>query len=201
MNAIALLKAAIALLMALQALGPNVPDDLRTQVNAVADQAIAEANYEIAHTSMPDSSTGGATNAPQTSSAPQTTVSPSSAPAPASQARIEIVSVDTTKSLDDVYHVADADIPTWGVATDTKSYIPLGAVLYNENGENNRNSQMTVTADDASQDAVLNGTGNFWGSPYNLYYYPLNYLFTTPGDHTITFRANGVEASIVLKSQ
>lgn len=195
MHAIALLQAAIALLTTLSGMGGSVPDDLRAQVLSVANSAIVEANYEITHSSMTDTSPVTDTTAASTDTSPAATPAAS---APAPQYRIEIVSPFPGKGLGRSYYVAPPGVTTWDTAPDEKYTISLGAVLYGPDGTDDRTSVMQVTATDDSQDKTIDGTGDLWGNPHNVYYYFFGYVFKTPGDHTITFSSHGVSQSVTV---
>jgi len=79
--------------------------------------------------------------------------------------------------------------------------IYLGAVLVRPDGSVENEADMEITATDASQNKTLEGTGNVssFGDPNNpKHYYPFRYEFHTTGEHTITFKALGVETSVTI---
>lgn len=201
MQAITLLKSAIALLIALQSMGTAVSPELRATILTVANQAIEQANYQIAHPTMTDQDPSG--NSENSDVAPSAGAAPSeqTQDTPQSQARIEIISVDPSKPLvGTTYSVAPDSVKSAGEATDIMQVATLGAIVYDANGDNDKTSAVAVETDDAAQDKTINGTGNINGSS-GLYYYPFNYLFRTVGDHTITFTVNGVSQSVTLEAQ
>lgn len=211
MQATLLLQAALSLLVALASLGTNVSPSLRQQVITVANEAITQANYEIANPPMTDTGTETTpvpdqTPTPGASSPAQGQVqAPAAAPqeqdAPATQAAIQIVTMDNVHQLTDTWQVAPASVTTAGEASSTNYVAILGAIVTDASGNVDKTATMTVTTDDEAQNTTIVGTGNFWGAPHNVYYYPYTYLFRTAGEHQITFTANGVSASVTLNSQ
>lgn len=123
-----------------------------------------------------------------TNSAPVPTVS-----TPMSQARIEIISPIAGKGLGrDPYTAADPIV-------DESNYVEIGAVLYGDDGAVLNTPEMVVTATDDTQDKTMEGTGTLYGQRPNFtYYYPFHYEFHTPGDHTITFSANGLTQIVTI---
>lgn len=205
MQAITLLKSAIALLLALQSMGAAVSPELRATILTVANEAIEQANYQIAHPTMTDQDPSGTTQNSDVAPSAGSTIGAQSQDQvqtpPASQARIEIISVDPSKPLvGTMYSVAPDSVKSAGEATETMQVATLGAIVYDADGNNDKTSAVEVQTDDATQDKTINGTGNMNGNS-GLYYYPFNYLFRTVGDHTITFTVNGVSQSVTLEAQ
>lgn len=112
-------------------------------------------------------------------------------------ATIEIINVDQNHPLDKPYIVT----PDWKHVVNINQFANVGAILRDETGQVVRDQDMTITATDETQNKVEHGTGDMTANPDNLYYYGFRYLFTTAGDHVITFAALGVEASLTLSAE
>lgn len=111
--------------------------------------------------------------------------------------RIEIVSVNDSTPLDHVFTA----VPD-GVPTSIENMANLGGILYADDEVTViRDADMTITCDDEDQDRELHGTGNLWGDPHNVYYYPFNYIFKEAGEHTITFTSGDLTATVTLKAE
>lgn len=116
---------------------------------------------------------------------------------PTSQAQIEIISPMPNKGLGRDY-LARAEV------LDEANYVSIGAILYNPDGSINETAEMTIISSDKDQDKVLDGTGDVWGGRYvdgqkqPVHYYAFTYNFKTPGDHEITFSANGLTKTITI---
>lgn len=150
---------------------------LQAQLNAMLAQ---QANQPI----MDNNSTAPLSPEPQNI--------PLTAPAPA--ATLQIVSPLAGKGLGRQY-VASPDIK------DESNYIDIGLIVTNPDGSVNTTATVNVTATDSSQNKEIVGTGTFWGNPHNVYYYPFEYQFKTPGDHTITFTVLGVTQSVTVTAK
>jgi len=116
---------------------------------------------------------------------------------PMSNAKIEIVNPYPDKGIGRDF-LARQDVK------DEQNYISIGAILYNDDGTVNQDTQMFVTATDETQDKTQDGTGTLWNNHYvdgqkvPVFYYPFTYQFKTVGDHTITFTAAGLTASVTI---
>lgn len=188
---IMMLKAVLALLIAVTSGGVAVPEQIRDQAIEIAQQAIATATSEGAKIAVQQTISIPQQVPTQTLPAQNNTTTMTD-PAPASQARIEIVSPLSGKGLGRKY-TSDPN------NTDDRNYIELGAVLYNDDGSVNQTADMTVgvTGPSGSSNKVINGTGNFAGY-LKVFYYPFHLDFTEAGDYTVTFTANGKTASVQL---
>lgn len=107
------------------------------------------------------------------------------------KASIKIVSPIGMKGLNREYAARETPL-------DEKNTLFIGAVVTNSEGEVVNDAVVKVTTSDESQDREINGTGDFWGNPHNVYYYPFTYEFRTKGDHKITFTAEGVSESVTI---
>jgi hypothetical protein len=159
------------------------------QAILVANQAIQVAQREIS------SMQSGTQSTPQNQNNSMT--EGTSTPAtqePVSLARIEIVNPWPGKGLGRQYKAAPQ-------ISDESNYIEIGAVLYNADGIVNTSAPMTVSATDSSQNKNLNGTGNYSPRVEGGYYYPFTYEFKSPGEHTITFQANGITKAVKVNAE
>lgn len=121
------------------------------------------------------------------------------ATAPISQARIEIISPIPTKGLGR-QHVASPTIEG------EDNYVVLGAIVYDANGNVDKNAVVTISATDASQNKVENGAGDMVtiytdGVKNQVLGYVYSYEFRTQGDHTITFSVNGLTKDVVINAK
>jgi endoglucanase Acf2 len=113
------------------------------------------------------------------------------------QAHIEIVSPIPGKGLGREF-LARADIK------DEKNYVSIAAILFKEDGSVDQTSEMSVVTTDELQNKTREGTGTLWNNRYvdgtqqPAYVYPFDYHFKTVGDHTITFAAAGLTASVTI---
>ncbi|MEK7072552.1 MAG: hypothetical protein AAB969_03210, partial [Patescibacteria group bacterium] len=94
-----------------------------------------------------------------------------------------------------------------GVSYDEKNYIYIGLVIINDDGSANKDSVVQIISTDSSQNKNLRDTGSFWSKPTGdikekfqggVYFYPYEYLFKTPGVHTITFRVGSLEKVLTV---
>jgi len=188
-----------------QAPVPPIVNPLSTPNNTVVNPMNTD-------TSAPSSSSAGNAPAPAvTESSPPT--------APASQARIEIGPARTAKGLDAAYaalpeycKLEDNSNPIVHNAIDCgwtanpypeNGEIDLVAFLYDADGSVNKTAPMQITATDPRQNRTKNGTGSlvgayFGGKLFKEFGYTFSYFFFTPGEHTITFSANGMSESVTL---
>lgn len=129
-------------------------------------------------------------------------VNPSAAPlsgdvqiATTSLARIDVIDIGAAVDGQNAPHfAAPAGTPSWDAAPDG-TFISVGAVVYDQNGYLSKNSQVSITASDSSQNAVLESATAC--DPTECYY-PYHYLFRWDGGHFITFSANGTSTTINL---
>lgn len=83
------------------------------------------------------------------------------------------------------------------------NYIMFGLIVYDEDGKNTNTAVVTVIATDSSQNKTMTSTGNqktmyYDGIARVMWYYPFNYEFRFPGQHTITFTAYSLTKSVTL---
>ena len=211
-SAIALLQAAIALLTLLLSPSVMIPDDLRTQAAAVANQAVIIANVEIAKSQAATSPITNPTPTPMPeNSTPAPAPTSPAAAEPVSQARIEIINPSPNKGLGRNYKANDYQMNNDGtlkagsVAPDESNSVYLGAVLYAADGSPVKDADMSITVG-TSTPVVLNGTGNMTkiyvnGAPQNVPFYPFNYEFRKSGHITFVFEAQGLSKSVELDVQ
>lgn len=86
---------------------------------------------------------------------------------------------------------------------DEFNYIELGLIVRDDSGKPIDNAIVTVTATDNSQNRTINGTGDVTPIYENNVkmitpYYHFSYEFKYPGEHTITFSAEGLTQSVIL---
>lgn len=116
-----------------------------------------------------------------------------------SMKKIEIISPLRGKGLDREYIASDK-------LESEANYIELGLIVYNDDGNITRDDEVTVETTDSEQDKVINGTGNVTsiyenGTKKTIYYYPFHYEFRSTGNHTITFKTNGMTESVTLEAK
>lgn len=90
--------------------------------------------------------------------------------------------------------------------TEKENFIVLGAVVYDANGNVDRDAVVTITTSDATQNKVKNGTGDVVtiypkDEKLQVLGYKFNYDFKTPGNHTITFSANGLSKEVTINAK
>jgi hypothetical protein len=115
-----------------------------------------------------------------------------------SQKKIEIISPMANKGLGRTYLARP-------ILKDEFNYIDIGLVVYDDDGKIVDNVKVDVVATDTSQNKSMNGTGNVTriypdGSVRVVPYYFYEYEFRTPGEHTITFSAEGLTKSVTLNA-
>lgn len=140
---------------------------------------------------------------------------PTPVPAPASEPTIiqpETMSPKPTpsqKELKLINPIADKGLGRQYLARpqikDEFNYIDIGLVVYNDEGTPIKNAVVEIVATDASQSKTMNATGNVKkiyvdGSSIMTPYYPFHYEFKTPGDHKITFTAEGLISEVILSA-
>lgn len=180
---------------------PGVPAEVRAQGEAIANQAIVVVSTELARLqSQPNVSLTPITNNQPSDTTNNSTgtnmteAQPEAEAAPASQARIEIISTNPKTPLDGNYFSYQSAL----ASSNPSNYIEIGAVLYNDEGENIRDAEMAITTSDPEQGKVKNGTSTFHQKKF---VYGIRYDFKTAGEHTITFSANGITESIVITAK
>lgn len=203
-QAIALLKACLALLMILGT--SQVTPEFRAQVMATVQEAVSTANAEIAKSTMQDTQSTAGTVTGQNEGTPGasagTTAPIQSVPVTmtsvASQAGIEIVSPISGKGLGRTYKAADS-------ISDESNYIVLGAVVYGDDGAPVDNAEIKVWVENSEGKVELtNGSGGnvmkVWknGVPTQVPVFQVEYEFQVAGPYTFTFSANGYTQSVTL---
>jgi len=113
-----------------------------------------------------------------------------------SKARIEIINPIATKGLNRPHSTS----PNFDQYGNPENEIYIGAVVYGEDGEPTRTAVVEVTTTDASQNKMINGTGNVTpiyvnGQKRQTSFYPFSYEIKTVGEHSITFSTNGLTTS------
>ena len=126
--------------------------------------------------------------------APQPTM-----PEPVSLAKIEIISPVPSKGLGRVYKTSGE----YDERGEPYNELYIGAIVYNEAGKPTKDLTVTITATDATQNSVVESTGNTTamvtqGSSTQIPFYKFNYQFKTLGEHTITFEAIGLTKSVTV---
>jgi len=112
------------------------------------------------------------------------------AEAPVSQARIKLFSSDSATGMGREYSaITDPTIERWDQASDNSNIVVIDLIVFNEEGKKDTNVDVKVTASDESQSKQLGGKQSY------------QYLFKTPGDHTITFEAYGVTESVTFNAK
>lgn len=124
---------------------------------------------------------------PDSEEEPMNEEEPKAAEAPVSQAKIELFSEDKATGLGRTYNaVTDPAVERWDQASDYSNFVVINFIAYNEEGKKESHADVKVTATDSSQSKQLGGKQEY------------QYLFKTPGEHTITFEAYGVSKSVTL---
>ncbi len=110
--------------------------------------------------------------------------------APVSQARIDLFSSDKATGMGREYNaITDDKIERWDQASDYSNFVVIDLIVYNEEGKKESNADVKVTATDESQSKQLGGKQSY------------QYLFKTPGEHTITFEAYGATKSVTFTAK
>jgi hypothetical protein len=127
---------------------------------------------------------------------PVPTVEPITQTQPTSMKSITIISPIATKGLGREY-LSRAEIK------DEFNYIELGLVVRDDADKVVKNVEVVITATDESQNKTLSNTGNVTpiyvdGVKIITPFYPFSYAFKTPGEHIITFVAEGLTQSVTL---
>lgn len=192
----------------------------RTTAQAILDDQLKNSNLESSTTnSAPQAPTPSAQSqtiptpaAPQTTPVPQYVPPVTIAPTPVSQARIDVVnySTDLTRQytamptgckliIGSNYNDVDCSPSSYP----TNGDVTLKAILYNDDGSVNQSAVMQITATDSRQNKTFNGTGNivtFYkdAQKQQVYGYVFGYHFLAPGEHIITFSAQGLSKSVTI---
>lgn len=199
-----MLKLAALSLLALLAQSPGLPEDFRSQAQAVAIQALAASDtiLSASSTNTVPSAPAPATPSPAapTAAAPVTTentnINNTPPPMPQSQARIEIISPIPGKGLGREYRMNTGPL-------DEANYIELGAVVYDDAGAPTNQPTVVITATDQGQGKTLTGTGNVTpiyvnGEKRVVPVYAYHYEFHSAGEHTITFASGNLTESVTV---
>lgn len=220
-QALALLKTAV-LLLTLVASTPSLPQTVKDEAIATANNAITFANIEIAKSHEPITGTGQYTQVVNTpvQPAPTGTIPVDIQPLVTTQTikkmtTIEIINPADGKGLGRNYvaydwdefnkpGVADSERPVGFKFPTEENYIYIGAVCKDESGSPVRDAQVQIVATDTTQNKTLNGSGSTTdvldnlGQKSKVIFYPFTYQFKTSGDHTITFTCNGVSQAVTV---
>lgn len=119
---------------------------------------------------------------------------------PVSLAHIDVISPYPGKGLGKAHSIS----PAFDQSGNPKNEMDIGAVLYGDDGDATGHPSMTVTATDASQNTVIDGTGvitpiHVDGQKRVVPVYTFHYEFKAAGEHVITFSANGVSKSVTVQ--
>lgn len=86
---------------------------------------------------------------------------------------------------------------------DEFNYIEIGLIVRDENGNPVKNAEVVITATDSSQNKTIDVTGDVTpryenGVKIKTHYYHFSYAFKTPGEHSITFTAEGLSEVVTF---
>lgn len=112
---------------------------------------------------------------------------------------LEVISPINNKGLGREY-VAAPEI------VDESNYIEIGLLVKDESGAYLKTPTVEVIATDSFQNRTMAGTGNVTpiypdGNKQVVSYYPFHYEFKTAGEHTITFKCEGIETAVTLTAK
>ncbi len=203
-QAITLLKTALALLTLVATSPVALPQSVKDNAILISNQAIVVALEELAKS--PQTQQNEPIYTPPVQNQPNV-VTPSQ-PTPTGSVPSETITIQTTKmiTLEIINPMAGKGLGRTYEASpeivDEKNYIEIG-ILCRDNGVVVNDQVVTVEATDETQNKTLNGTGDIYTTYVNnqktkYYYYPYHYEFKTSGDHTITFTCQGVSEQVTL---
>lgn len=126
-----------------------------------------------------------------------------------SMASLEIISPLDGKGLGKRFDSTGKEVgfrvcETYPEPQDETQYVYIGLIVRDDEGNPMNNTRVEVTATDEKQNKTMDSTGNVTpiydnnGSKVVAPYYPFRYIFTKSGNHTITFKSNGMETSVTL---
>ena len=122
-------------------------------------------------------------------------------PFPGNQGHIEYKAIPEGCLLTEVINAGNVE-PL--CSYDETNYISLGLVIKDDVGKIINNDNVVITTTDSRQNKTIAGTGDVTsmyedGVKIKTPYYPFNYYFMTPGEHTIKFFVNGMTESVNLE--
>jgi hypothetical protein len=103
-------------------------------------------------------------------------------------------------------NIPDSERPAGFVFPDDSNSILIGLLVKDESGDYLRNKIVEMISIDSTQNKTATGTGDITtiyidGNKRVVPYYGYNYEFKTAGEHTITFKCEGVETSVTLTAK
>ena len=111
-------------------------------------------------------------------------------PVEESRVRIDLYSEDKETGMGREYTaVTDPAIERWDQTSDYSNFVVINFTAYDEEGRKDSRADVKVTASDDSQSKQLGGKQEY------------QYLFKTPGEHTITFEYKGVSKSVTFNAK
>ena len=113
--------------------------------------------------------------------------------------KLQIISPMSNKGLGREYVASES-------VQNEYNYIEIGLVVYDSAGEPDRNTEVIVEVTDQTQNKTMSSTGTVGriyenGVKKEVFYYPFTYEFKTAGEHTITFKANGMTESVTVTAK
>lgn len=178
-------------------LSSSIGTPQQQQAVELANQAIVIAQKALQQIKETNSSSS-ASNLPQPATLPSgvsTTpiipiVEPIIQTQPTSMKSITIISPIAIKGLGRTY-LSRPNIK------DEFNYVELGLIVRDDNGIPVKNVTVVITATDSSQNKTIDVTGDVTpryedGVKIKTPYYHFSYAFKTPGEHSITFTAEGL---------
>ena len=122
-------------------------------------------------------------------------------PFPGNQGHIEYKAIPEGCLLTEVINAGNVE-PL--CSYDETNYISLGLVIKDDVGKIINNDNVVITTTDSRQNKTIADTGDVTsmyedGVKIKTPYYPFNYYFMTPGEHTIKFFVNGMTESVNLE--
>lgn len=187
-SAITLMQAAFSLLLFLDVQGGSIPEEFRLQALEVVNRAVAVAEDRLASAEVTREQS---TRPSLRNNDRDMTEEKEEEVAATSQARIKITSPFKEQGLGREFKAIDPEsgITRWDEASDLSNILVLGIEVFGPNGKRDRSTNVHVAATDEEQSRDMNGKTNY------------QYLFKTPGEHTLTFEVHGVTESITVKAE